>query len=183
MAEPFIKLYRKMLKWEWYDDSNTFKLFIHFLLKANWKKGYWHGLEIQPGQFVTSLPKISKETGLSMRQARTALDHLKATGEVTDKTFSKFRIITVLKWDEYQVSDMQNADKRQANDTQNDRQTTTIEEYKEIKNKRNIYSAPKTAAEKSGGNTTKYSHEFFEELERQAALNPWGIIGNDDEDY
>ena len=135
MAEPFIKLYRKMLKWEWYDDPNTKILFIHCLLKANWKKGYWHGLEIQPGQFVTSLPKLSKETGLSMRQARTALEHLKATCEVTDKTFSKFRIITVLKWDEYQGSDTQNADKRQTNDTQNDRQTTTIEEYKNIRNK------------------------------------------------
>ena len=50
-----------------------------------------------------------------------------------------------------------------------------------------IYSAPKTAAEKMGGNTRKYSHEFFEELERQATLNPWGVIGEeedeDDEDY
>jgi len=43
-----------------------------------------------------------------------------------------------------------------------------------------IYSAPKTAAEKMGGNTRKYSHEFFEELERQAALNPWGVKGVDD---
>ena len=39
----------------------------------------------------------------------------------------------------------------------------------------NIYSAPKqSAADRSGGNTRKYSHEFFEELERQATLNPWG---------
>ena len=43
-----------------------------------------------------------------------------------------------------------------------------------------IYSAPKTAAEKMGGNTRKYDHAFFEELERQAALNPWGVKGVDD---
>lgn len=44
-----------------------------------------------------------------------------------------------------------------------------------------IYSAPKTAAEKMGCNTRKYSHEFFEELERQAEMNPWGVKLEDDD--
>lgn len=184
MAEPFIKLYKKMLKWEWYDDPNTKILFIHCLLRANWQEVDWHGFTLKPGQFITSIASLSKETKLSARQVRVALDHLIMTGEVTNKSFNKFRIITVVKWGEYQAHDKQNdnqmTDKRQSNDNQ----MTTDKEYKEIKNKKNIYSAsaPKTAAEKSGGNTRKYSHEFFEELERQAALNPWGVVEVDDEE-
>ena len=182
MAEPFIKLYKKMLKWEWYDDTNTKVLFLHCLLRANWQETSWHGVTLKPGQFITSLPNLAKETGLSVRQVRVAIDHLKMTGEVADKSFNKFRIITVVKWDDYQSVDRQNdrqvTGKRQADD----RQVTADKEYKEYKNNKNIYSAPKqSAADRSGGNTRKYSHEFFEELERQATENPWGVRGIDHE--
>lgn len=34
-----IKLFRKFLDWGWYQDINTKVLFIHMLLKANWKDG------------------------------------------------------------------------------------------------------------------------------------------------
>jgi hypothetical protein len=32
----YIKLYRSLLKWEWYDDSNVFRVFMHLLLTANY---------------------------------------------------------------------------------------------------------------------------------------------------
>ena len=35
----YIKLNRKILKWEWYSDPNTRALFIHCLLKAKWRPG------------------------------------------------------------------------------------------------------------------------------------------------
>ena len=104
----FIKIYRKMLNWEWYTDVNTKVLFLHCLLRANWKPGRWRGYKYDRGQFITSLPKLAKETGLTIKQVRTALKHLKATGEVADKTYSKFRIITVVCYDEYQQRGRQN---------------------------------------------------------------------------
>ena len=133
MAEAFIKLYRKMLEWEWYDDPNTCRLFIHCLLRANWKACKWHGVEILPGQFITSLSSLAKETQLSVHQVRTALEHLKMTGEVADKTFNKFRIITVNNWDDYQGGGKQVAGKRQASG----RQVATDKEYKEYKEIKN----------------------------------------------
>ena len=135
--EGFIKLNRKMLTWEWYDDINTFKLFIHILFKVSWKKKKWHGIDIEPGQLITSLPKLSEETHLTIRQTRTALEHLKTTGEVTDKPYSKFRIITVNNWGRYQANDTQ--DDRQTTDKRhaNRRQTTASKERKEIKKERN----------------------------------------------
>ena len=113
MADAFIKLYKKLLDWEWYDDTNAVRLFIHCLLKANWRETRWHGITIGAGQFITSLPSLAEETHLSIKQVRTALDKLKSTGEVADKAYTKFRIITVNNWDAYQGAGRQKADKGQ----------------------------------------------------------------------
>ena len=140
MAEAFVKLYKKMLDWEWYDDNNTKILFLHCLLKANWKEARWHGVEIHPGQFITSLSTLAEETHLSVRQVRVALDHLILTGEVTSKSQSKYRVITVNNWCCYQgndkVSDNQVTSKRQSDDKQvtTDKEYKEIKEYKELKN-------------------------------------------------
>lgn len=37
MIEGYIKIYRQLLEWEWYDDIPTKVLFIHCLLKANFR--------------------------------------------------------------------------------------------------------------------------------------------------
>ena len=103
MADAFIKLYRNMLDWEWYDDVNTKMLFLHILLRANWKAGSWHGIKYDAGEFITSLQTLADEVHLSVHQVRTALDHLKATGEVTSRCQGKTRIITVNNWNKYQV--------------------------------------------------------------------------------
>ena len=145
-AEGYIKLHRQILEWGWYSDIRTFRLFIHLLLKANYKDLVWEGHKILRGQLVTSLPKLASQTGLTERQVRVSLDKLKMTGEVSDKATNKYRIITVIKYDEYQTDDRQNgrqmtdkmSDKRQASDRQmtdkcqtNDRQMTASKEYKE----------------------------------------------------
>ena len=78
----YIKLSRKILEWEWYSDVNTCRLFIHMLLKANWKDGRFQGEEIPRGSFVSSYQNLASETGLSVKNVRTALEHLRNTGEV-----------------------------------------------------------------------------------------------------
>ena len=132
MADAFIKLYKQFLDWEWYGDINTKVLFIHCMLRANWKDTRWKGVDLKPGQFITSLPSLAEETGLSIKQVRTALKHLKKTGEVADRTYAKFRVITVNNWDEYQAKGRQGAGKGQAKG----RQGAADKEYKEIKNKK-----------------------------------------------
>lgn len=130
----YIKLSRKILEWEWWEDINTCRLFIYCLLKANWKDGRFKGMVIPKGSFVSSIPKISDETSLTIREIRTAISHLKSTGEVTCKSYTKYTVFTVKNYCEYQQSDLQND--RQATDKRhsNDILTTTIEEYKEGKN-------------------------------------------------
>lgn len=98
----YVKVFRKMLEWEWYTDVNTTKLFLHCLLKANWRDGTWRGYKYKRGQFITSLPTLARETGMTIKEVRTALNHLKRTGEVADWHDSKIRVITVLSYDQFQ---------------------------------------------------------------------------------
>lgn len=97
-----IKLHRGMLEWGWYTDLPTCKLWLHLLLRANYKACEWHGIEIPRGAFATSYTALSAESGLTVKQVRTALDKLKSTGEITVKTNRHYTVITVSKYDEYQ---------------------------------------------------------------------------------
>ena len=146
--KEFIKMYRKFMKWEWYTDTNTKSLFIHCLLKANWKSGTWQGIHFDAGELITSLPSLSEETGLTVRQVRTSLNRLISTGELTSRTtdkvtgkkLTKNRIITINNWGSYQGIDRQND---RQNDSQTDRQATgkrqaSDSRYKNIKNNKNI---------------------------------------------
>jgi hypothetical protein len=100
--EEYLKIFRKMVFWEWYTDVNTTKLFLHCLLMANWRPGRWRGISYKRGQFFTSIGNLAKETGLSVREVRTALEHLESTNEVTSKTTNRYTLITVLSFDKYQ---------------------------------------------------------------------------------
>lgn len=140
----YIKIDRKILDWEWYRNLNTCRLFFHLLLKANWKDGRFEGKEIPKGSFVSSVARLAEETDMTPREIRTGLDHLKSTGEVTIKSYSKYSVFTVTNYHCYQDCDKQATNSRQTNDKQttskrqtNDKRTTTIEEKKEIKEGKN----------------------------------------------
>ncbi len=139
ICDGFIKLHRKMLDWEWYTDVNTKVLFLHCLLKANFKTKKYQSNTVKRGSFVTSLDSLSKETGLTVRQIRTALEHLITTGELTSNSSNKNRIITVVNYEKYQDTDKQNDKQMTSNRQSSDNQPTTVEERKERKN---ISSSP-----------------------------------------
>ena len=94
---------RKILEWEWYTEPKTAHLFIHCLLRANFKTRKFRSLLINRGQFITSRSKLSIETGLTEQEVRTALKHLILTNELTKQNVGAFTIITVNKYNEYQA--------------------------------------------------------------------------------
>lgn len=124
MNTGFILLFRQITEWEWYQNPNTFRLFVHCLLMANFTDGRFEGEEIKRGQFVTSLPSLSKQTKLSIQQVRTALDHLKSTGEITDRIYPKYRVITVVKYNDYQQDNRQNNSQSTGNQQASNSQST-----------------------------------------------------------
>lgn len=132
----YIKLNRKMLDWEWYNNQNTKDVFIHCLLKANWKDGKFQGVDVPRGSFISSYANIAVELGISVKSVRTAINHLIRTSELASKGYSKFSLFTVVKYEQYQEKGKQigkqGASKGQAKG--NNRRK------KEGKKERNIYS-------------------------------------------
>ena len=128
MDGNYIKLNRALLDWEWYKDIVVKAVWIHILLKANWKEGKFKGYTIPRGSYVTSFKNLADEVGISFHQARTALEKLESTGEITRKTTNKWQAITVEKYEKWQglVEEC---------GIQNGNQMATIEERKNIKNK------------------------------------------------
>lgn len=87
--------------WEWYENTNVFRLFYHCLLHTNLEDKRYCGKEIKAGQFVSSIQRISAETGLTESQVRTALKKLKDTGYISTKSTNKYTIYTVIGYQEY----------------------------------------------------------------------------------
>ena len=129
----WIKIHRSILDWEWYEDTNTFRLFIHLILKANHKDKNYKGKLIKRGSLVTGRELLSVETGLSVRQIRTCLERLKSTNEIAIKTNSKGTEIQIVKYEEYQLATNETTNKRPTND----QQTTTNKNVKKEKKERN----------------------------------------------
>lgn len=117
----WIKIHRKMIDWEWYTDINTKTLFFHLLLTANHAPAKWRGHTIERGQLITSLKHLSEETTLSVQQVRTSLNKLKSTSEITIKSTNKNTLITIEKYNVYQVNDLE--DNTQDNTRSNKRAT------------------------------------------------------------
>ena len=113
LENGFVKLHRSILKWEWYDDVNTKVVFLHLLLTVSIEDGKWHGITVKRGSRVSSYAKLAAETGLSVKQIRTAVDHLEATGEVARTKYQKYTVFAINNFDVYQTGASKTADNRQ----------------------------------------------------------------------
>lgn len=100
--DGWIKLYRKLVDWEWYSDSDTKDVFIHLLLTANHTDSKWRGQEVKKGSVITSLESLASPLGISIQRVRTALNHLQKTGEIEKISTNKNTKIIVVNYSLYQ---------------------------------------------------------------------------------
>lgn len=137
--DGFIKVFRNILNWEWYSDDNTFRVYMHCILEANYQDKRWQGIVIKRGQFVTSISQLSERLKLSPKQIRLALDKLNMSQNVTSKGTNKYTIITICNYDTYQDVNVsegqtngQTKDKQKTNEGQTKGNNIRNKEYKEI---------------------------------------------------
>lgn len=134
LDKGYIKLWRSMLTWEWYDDPPTKDVYLHLILTASISPSIWHGIEIPRGSLVSSYRKIAKQTGLTIQQARTAISHLETTGEITRSAHSKFTVFTLNNYDKFQEVTQKSTSKSPKNQQANPNQSTFNQhQYKKIK--------------------------------------------------
>ncbi len=105
MAEQttFIKIDRNLRNWRWFKNPKTLTVWMWLLLSANIEAHDFERDTIQRGEVATSRKSISADTGLSEREVRTALNHLKETGEVTVRLRPKYQVISIVEYDKYQA--------------------------------------------------------------------------------
>ena len=133
-TNTYIRLFRKFTKWEWYDDANTMRVFLHCLLNANYSDKKWRGILVKRGSFLTGRRKLAVSLNLTEMQIRTALNKLKSTSEITIETTSEYSIITINNWDSYQPNNQPlNQQITNEQPTNNQRVTTTNKDNKENK--------------------------------------------------
>ena len=98
----WIKVYDKLLDWEWWDNALMVKLWIYILLSANSKRKKWKGSVIERGQFVTSQLYLAEMLDCSPRYVYKMLKRMVASGNITYIGTNKNTIITVCNYDRYQ---------------------------------------------------------------------------------
>ncbi len=138
----WIKLFRELLQWEWFEKAEMVHLFIYLLLKASCEDKQWQGILVKRGQLITSNASLSRDLKLSAQQVRTCIKRLISTGEITYQATNRYAIITICNYDRYQEN--KSANNEQSNEqpntlpTSNQRaineQSTTSKEIKNIRN-------------------------------------------------
>jgi DNA-binding transcriptional regulator YhcF (GntR family) len=88
----------------------------------------WSGEEktIESGQLLTGRKEIAKKTGIAETTVERILNHFEKYGQIGQQKTSKYRLITIRKWGEYQIVD----NKR----TTDGQQTDTFKKNKNVKN-------------------------------------------------
>lgn len=108
--EGWIKLHRTLLdKAIWSCSLPAQKcVLITLLLMVNNEERQWiwkgEKFTCNPGQIVTSLESIAKKAEVSVRSVRTALVNFEKLEFLTNESTKSGRLITIINWEEYQIS-------------------------------------------------------------------------------
>ena len=128
--KSWIKLYRKILESPIFENEKALKVWIWCLVKATHKEREQlvgkQIVHLEKGQFVTGRKKASEE--LKMKD-RTVYDYFKLLEElhmISINSNNKFSIVTVEKWEDYQVEEFKNQQ-------QNNNNATTTQHKQECK--------------------------------------------------
>jgi len=134
----YVRMYRSLMKKGYYQNSEHVHLWLHLIFKATYAPKEFlfnETLErLQPGQFITSRRKLSVETGIHESKVERILNVFKIEHQIEQQSRNKFRIISILNWDEYQNSEQVNELQMNSQRTASEQQANTNNNIKNIKN-------------------------------------------------
>lgn len=155
----YIKLYRSITNWEWYDDLITKSVFLHLLITVSIEDSEWHGITIKRGSRVASYDVLAAELKLSFKQIRTAIKHLERTGEVARSKYPKYTVFTVVNYDNFQEGASKRASKGQGKGKV---RASKGQQYKKVKeDNKNIPVSKDTGIEKKSSAPFVNGHKDF----------------------
>ncbi len=141
MNNGYIKLYRKIKEKGWYKNSKYVHLWIHLLLLATHKvhEFMWNNqiIVIKEGQILTGRKQLSDETGLAQSTIEKILKLFEKEHQIEQQKTTKFRIITIINWKEYQQREQQKEQQSDNRVTTKEQQSDTYKNDKKVKNDKN----------------------------------------------
>ena len=131
--KSYIKLFRKLLNSPIFENEKALKIWIWCLLKATHKERLQlvgqQEVTLQKGQFVFGRKKASEELKMSESTIYKYIKLLEKLQMISVNSNNKFSVVTVEKWEEYQVEELKD----------NNKVTTKEQQSNTNKNVKNIY--------------------------------------------
>lgn len=142
--EGWIKLHRKLLDNPIVcKDSDYLAVWIYLLLNAthtNYDTLFDNKrVTLQPGQLITGRKSIAEKLSINEAKVQRILKMLENEQQIEQQTTSRNRLISIVKWNEYQQSEQPNEQQVNNKRTTSEQQVNTNKNIKNIKNGRNIY--------------------------------------------
>jgi len=99
------------------------------------KKTMWNGniILIKEGQFITGRDKLAEATGIHRSSIERILSFLENEHQIEQQKTTKFRLITIVNWKEYQNTSNESSNKRATNE----QQMSTNKNDNNVKNEKN----------------------------------------------
>ncbi|SEI12934.1 DnaD and phage-associated domain-containing protein [Halobacillus karajensis] len=146
--QGWLKLHRKILHSEIFENEKMLKIFIYCLTKSSHKSTESRvgrqSVKLEPGQFIFGRKKAASELNMNESTVRDYLKILEEDGVISIQSTNKYSVITVDNWAIYQSNDEDNDNRttpynQQKNNTSpSDRQQKDTykngRELKEVKN-------------------------------------------------
>lgn len=105
MEEGWIKVYRKIKDWTWFNDRYTLHLFMYLLVSVNREDGECNGIKVKAGSLATNVLQLADILDMSRNYVKRSIRNLVETGELEvemHKTNARLSIFTVKNWKKYQ---------------------------------------------------------------------------------
>ena len=131
--KSYIKLFRKLLNSPIFENEKALKIWIWCLLKATHKERLQlvgqQEVTLQKGQFVFGRKRASEELKMSESTIYKYIKLLEKLQMISVNSNNKFSVVTVEKWEEYQIEELKD----------NNKVTTKEQQSNTNKNVKNIY--------------------------------------------
>ena len=121
-SQGWISLHRKLLDNPLFKDPQALTLWVYLLLRANHSNTKAlignKTIPIQRGQFLTGRKSLSASTGINESKIERLLKLFKSEQQIEQQTFTKFRLISIVNYEQYQSSEQQLNSKRTTTEQQ-----------------------------------------------------------------
>ncbi|UOQ95094.1 hypothetical protein MUO14_09260 [Halobacillus shinanisalinarum] len=122
--QGWVKLHRKILHSEIFENEKMLKIFIYCLTKSSHKETEKRvgrqKVQLEPGQFIFGRKKAATELNMNESTVRDYLKILEEDGVITIHSTNKYSVITVDNWAIYQSNEEDSDNKGTAKEQQKD---------------------------------------------------------------